>query len=179
MRMKKELEDADISLSERKRKQENHKKGISEIGTDDKRITVKITNVMQDYLKNVQLAQNRILEANGFSMDRIEFIQQNINGFIRYFVNKNEKKIGKILEEDSNSLKEQLLNEYEQFLLQNRKEENLEAKNKTKREEFVEGLDSGISLEEQRDFSREHNKKEKLEGKQEKSVQALPDNVIE
>lgn len=180
MRMKKELEDVDISLEDKKRKQENHKRGISEIGTDDKRITVKITGVMQEYLKNVQSAQNRILGANGFSMDRIEFIQQNIHGFIRYFINKNEKRIGKILEEDSNSLKEQLLNEYEQFLLQSGKEEKLETTNKSRREEFVEGLDSGISLEEQRDFSREQNNEKRLEERQGgKSAQALPDNVIE
>ena len=180
MRMKKELEDVDISLEDKKRKQENHKKEISEIATDDKRITVKIMDVMQEYLNSVQSAQNRILAANEFSMDRIEFIQQNIHEFIRYFINKNEKRIGEILEEDSTSLKEQLLNEYEQFLLQSGKEEKIETTNKSRREEFVEGLDSGISLEEQRDFSRKQNNEKRLEERQGgKSVRALPDDVIE
>lgn len=177
-KMERELED--------KGRQEKHKEDICKIEPGDKKIASRIMGIIGDSLRDVQSSQNRILDANGFSMDRIESIGQEVQGFIRYFVTRNEGKVYEILGKDNDSLKEQLLSEYEQYLMQNKKDEKeqeTEQANKSGRDKFVEGLDGGISLEEQRAFSLEQRSemKKKLEQKQEKQgnqVEALPTDVI-
>lgn len=184
--MERELEDLDESLEDEKRSQERHKEEISQIEPEDEKVKERIIEIVEDALRNVQSKQNRILDARGFSIDRIEQIGQYAQEFIGYFVSRNEKRVYEILETDNNSLKEQLLSEYEEYLLQNKKEEEekeTEPDKKSKREEFVEGLDGGITLEEQRDFSMEQKRKmeKELEQKKEeqgKQVEALPSDVI-
>ena len=121
-------------------------------------------------------------------MERIEQIKQNIRECIQEFVSRNrgdKGRIYEILRDDNTALSEQLLSIYKKYLLPDRSNEGKETEGtkKSKREEFAEGLDGGISLEEQRVFSLEQTSKieKELEQKQEeqgKQVEALPTDVI-
>lgn len=188
--MEGELENLSESLEDKKRNQERHKEEIGQIEPGDKEVKARIIEIVEEALRNIQSTQKRILDANGFSMDRIEQIGQNIREFIQEFVSINggdKGKIYEILRSDNTALREQLLSIYEEYLLQNRsKEEEKETgqTKKSKREEFTEGLDAGISQEEQRDFSIEQTSKieKELEQKQEEQgnqVEALlADEII-
>lgn len=187
--MERELEDLDESLEDEKRSQERHKEEIRQIEPEDEKVKERIIEIVEDALTNVQSAQNRILDANGFSMDRIEQIRQNVREFIQEFVsiNRGDKgKIYEILRNDNTALSEQLLSIYKNYLLQDRSTEEkneIGQDKKSKREEFVEGLDGGITLEEQRAFSLEQKRKmeKELEQKQEEQgeqVEGLPTDLI-
>ncbi len=187
--MESELENLNQSIEDKKRNQERHKEEIGQIEPGDKEVKARIIEIVEEALRNIQSTQNRILDANGFSMDRIEQIRQNIREFIQEFisVNRGDKgKIYEILRNDNTALSEQLLSIYEKYLLQDRsnEEENETGQAKSsKRKEFAEGLDGGITLEEQRTFSLEQASKieKELEQKQEeqgKQVEALQSDVI-
>ena len=177
-RMESELEDLDISLEDKRRNQEIHKEEICQIEPEDQEVSIRILDVVEDSLKDIQSKQSVILDVNGMSMERIEQIRQYAQEFIRNFVTRNEKRVYEILRRDNNSLKEQLVSDYEEYLLQNRNNEEKEQTNKSRREEFVAGLNIGISLEEQRAFSGEQTKgleqKKEEQGKQEE----LPGDII-
>ena len=181
------LEDIE-TLENDKNRQEGYREEINQIDSKNQEMTANIITAMEETLKDVQSRQNRILDSNGFSMDRIEQINQNVQDFIRYYVSRNQEKIYEVLEKDSDSLKEELLSEYEQYVLQNLSERRAneqqneeEQEEKTKREEFIERLDAGISLEEQKDFSEKQTnelEKERKNEEQENSISSLDENVI-
>ena len=160
-KIEKELEDAEIQLNKTKMEEEQ-KQEILQIESGEQHTTTRIIGMVENFLRNVQSKQNRILNSHGITMDKIESVQKEAQEFIRYFVSRNEGEIYGILEKDNNFLKEQLLEEYEEYRLQNRQNEagdEEEKSKKSKREEFVDGLDGKISLEEQRDFSRNYTAK--------------------
>lgn len=162
-RIERELEEADSQL-DKNREDEAHKQEILQIESGEHYTATRIMRIAEDSLRDVQSRQNHILNSHGDSMEKIEQVQQNVREFIRYFVSRNEGKIYGILKKDNDSLKEQLLREYEEYQLQvkqddARKEEG-ETK-KSKREEFVDELDGNISLEAQRDFSEKYTAESK------------------
>lgn len=151
---------------------------------ENEAVTEKIIDLLKDSMTEVKTGQGGILSREGYSMDRIQQIEDVVQKSMRKFIDENREKISIAFQKDEESLKKQLLREYEEYLLQNRQKEEMEQVNKSKREEFAEGLDSGISLEEQRDFAIQHTKgiEDGLEQEQEtrqKLVEGLPDNVIE
>lgn len=185
-KLERDLEQSEEELN--KEKEEQNKEQINEIDSKNQEMTDKIMQSLEESLRDVQLSQNRILDSNGFSMDRIDQINQNAQGFIRDFIKRNEEKVYGILEKDSTALKNDLLNEYEQYTLQNgfdyrTDEKQKEQNEKSKRQEFLEGLDSGISLEEQRDFSIKQSieaekKREEKTKEHEEDIDRLDENVI-
>lgn len=151
---------------------------------ENEAVTEKIIELLKDSMTEVKTGQGGILFREGYNMDRIQQIEDVVQKSMRKFIDENREKISIAFQKDEESLKKQLLREYEEYLLQNRQKEEMEQEEKSRREEFAEGLDSGISLEEQRDFAIQHTKGmgDELEQKQEtkqKQVEGLPDNVIE
>lgn len=171
--IERELENPDIQKGTGK--EEMHKQEIMQIESGEQHISTRIMTELEDSLRNVQSVQNRILNSHGYSMEKMEQVNQNVRGFIRYFVSRNEGKIYSILNKDNNALKEQLLTEYEEYLAQNKQDkarsEEEKIKNEedreendteekagetSKRAEFIGELDGNISLEEQRKFSQNY-----------------------
>lgn len=121
----------------------------------------KIVEAVEDALKSVQQRQNGILSSRGDSDDRIEQVYVETHDFINYLVRKNEERIFEAIQRDDNSAKQQLIDAYEDYLVQTRSEE----KESSKREEFKKGLDADISLKDQNEFAtgiteQNRNKKE-------------------
>lgn len=162
-RIERELEDVDRQIDEPK-KEEVHKQEISQIESGEQHMATRIVVMLEDSLRSVQSKQNRILSSHGDSMEKIEQVQQNAREFIRYFISRNEGKIYGILKKDNDSLKEQLLREYEEYQLQVKQDDARKEEGETKeskRKEFVDKLDGDISLEAQRDFSEKYTAESK------------------
>ena len=171
-KMQKDLEDGDKTI-EKPKAEEKNRDMINQIEPEDKKITLNIIDIIEELLRDTQSRQSKVLDANEFSIDRIEEIKGETGYFIQGFLSKNEERIYEILVRDNEALKQQLLDEYEEYLLQNKKEEKQERDNKSRREEFIEELNAGISLDEQKEFLL------KQAEQKDKSVKSLPDNVIE
>lgn len=153
-RIERELEEVDRQIDKSKQ-DEVHKQEILQIESGEQHMATRIVVMLEDSLRGVQSKQNHILSSNGDSIEKIEQVQQNAREFIRYFVSRNEGKIYVILKKDNDSLKEQLLREYEEYQLQVKQDYERKEKGETKdskRKKFVNKLDGDISLEAQRDF---------------------------
>ncbi len=138
-----------------------HEQEIEQMDLEDGRVTGTIGNILEDYLRDVQSRQNRILDARGYSMDRIDDIQQDTRGFINRIISKNEDKIYEILRQDSSKLKTWLSEQYQDYVMQEKMDEK-----KSQQEEWKKSLDGGISLEEQSKAAKERNEKKEEQGEQ-------------
>ena len=156
------------NLEDKPREEQRHRDEIEQIEGKNNKTTNRILDIIEDGMKDIQVTHNRHLDARGYSSDQIYDIQYQTKNFVQKLLNQNSEKINGILEQDDAELKEQLLTEYEQFLSQTKEE-------KTKREEFVEELDSGLSLENQKAFAMDRQEKEKQNNEDQFK---LPDDII-
>lgn len=143
---------------------ERHREEIEGMDTGTQRVAVRIIDVLEDNLRDVQSRQNRILSARGYSDSKIEEIHYDIQGFIRHILRNGEEELCEALQRDDNSAKTRLLDAYEDYLVQTEQEE----KESSKRGDFVKEIDANISLKEQREFAQKQakqgeNKKEEPE----------------
>ena len=142
------------NLEDEPREEQKNRDEMEQIEGKNNKTTNRILDIIEDGMKDIQVAHNRHLEARGYTENEIQDIQYQTKNFMQRLLNQNSEKINGILEQDDEELKEELLAEYEQFLRQTKEE-------KTKREEFVEELDSGLSLENQKVFAMDRQEKEK------------------
>ena len=162
--IKKEIEENEQGANEKK-----HKEELSTIESDNRVSTAKVIDIVTDSILNIQSRQNKILDARGFSDNRIEEVSQEVRGFIRYFQNRNKEKIYELFAQDDNSIQNELVQLYEDYVTTRKKD---------KREEFRESLDANISLEEQHKFAMEKVEEANNKQQEEKSEQALPVDYI-
>lgn len=97
-------------------------------------------------------------------------IDEGAQSFIENFLKNNKEKIKKLYDKDVDLLKQELLETYETYLLQ----ESEKRENKNFRKE----LSANISLEDQNSFAREHVKKQE-ERQQEEETSKLEDLPID
>lgn len=169
-RLQWELTDENLKKSD-----EVHREEIRQMEPASHEMAIKIMNTLDNTLKNVQLAQARRLSANGYSQDRIDSIQEQVKYYISKFINRNGKVVEEMLSKDADDLKAYLLETYEQYVEQQRLLGNEEVSQKSQRQEFLEGLDANIGLQEQNDFA----KKIVSENENERNKEPLPDNIID
>lgn len=157
---------------------------FEEMNFEDRKISIDITNSLKDRLKDIQSQQNRILYSLGYSDTRIEKINDEINAYIERVTRGQEENINYIIKNDSHELINEVKSKYEEYIqiaekIENeQREETNEDKEQSKREEFLDRINSGFTLEEQRAFSVEYKKRE--EGAKEKNdySQDLPSDII-
>ncbi len=155
-----------------------HQQEIEQMDSKDGQATERIENILGDFLRDIQSHQNRILDSRGYSMSQINDIQQETRGFINKSINQNEDKIYEILKRDSKQLKTWILEQYQDYVNQERIAQNKEKeKGKNEREEFMESLDAGISLEEQSQDAKERNEREVEENKNKEKDPNLSDFI--
>jgi len=136
---------------------------------EDKRTARRIAEQLKDSLKNVLAMQERTLDRNGYTAERIVQITDIARKYVTDFINRNEKNMENALQKDSNQFKQELSQECENCLAQE--------KRNTPREQFASRLDGNISLEKQNQFAKDMTKKEeKKEGSKEELK--LPDGWI-
>ena len=182
--IEKDIEDR-IDYFQTKEGQNKAINGFEEMNLGDSRFSEIITNTLIDRLKDIQSRQSRILFSLGYSYSRIEEINDRVNGFINNAVNQ-EKIIYDIIQKDSNELINDVKGMYEEYIQyskqnENNKEELNETNGQTRKEEFRERINSGLSLKEQSEYVEEFKRKEnekKEEQKETNSCEALPSDII-
>lgn len=155
-----------------------YKQEIQEVNFEDGRHSMRITDIVKDALKDIQNRQNGILDARGYSYDRIEQINEHINAYIRDFEMRQGDNIRYSIEEDKKELISQVMKEYEEYIQYDKSEEEKKEQSKDEKEEFKEGLNAGISLEEQHEFVEKRINKEQVEQNKESEREDLPGDVI-
>ena len=155
--------------------------GFEEMNLEDLRFSEKITNTLIDTLKDIQSQQNRILFSLGYSDSRIEEINDRVNGFIYNAANQ-EENIYEIIQNDSNELINEVKEMYEEYIQyskqnENNKEDISENKEQTRKEEFMERINSGLSLKEQSEYVENHINKESQDNAKDTSMD-LPSEII-
>lgn len=168
-----------LDSEEQKRRDNEDKENIGEIANDapnNIRITLNTMDLIEEYLRDVQSRQNRILYARGlYSQSQIEDINDEIRYFIMHLRNRNEEKIHEAYQSDNAQLREEILQAFEEYTIQRGEEPN-------KKESFKDSLFAGISLEEQnvnaKRFvadSQEANQEQEKSGKTGLAVDTLPE----
>lgn len=132
--------------------------------------TNRVLGLITDSILNIQSRQNKILDARGFSDQRINQINQEVRAFIRFVQSKNEEKIYELFVQDDKYIQNKLIKLYEDYLISTKKD---------KREEFLESVDAKISLEEQHKFAVEKVEEVNNKQQEEKSENALRSDYIE
>lgn len=157
-----------------------HKSDLSQIKEDNTQTAINITQLLEDSLKNIQSRQNRILDSRGYNMNTIQNINNNAISTIRAFVNSQGKEICTILDNQDNGTEKQLLQLYEQYLLENQHDKNRQT-NLSKEEQFRESLNANISLEEQHDYAIEIQKKQEMQPQEDREEQPgiLPGDIFD
>ena len=128
-----------------------------------------------------------ILRKNGVTEEKISKIKGKIQDDVIEFKNNRGNIIFYAWQQDDAELMAEILDVYKTWEQnQNRTEEKEDEQinNKSRRDEFVEGLDGGISLEEQRAFSEKKITEMEKESKQKReeqrgSIEELPDSILE
>ncbi len=141
-----------------------------EIKLDNVSKTKKITDIMIDMMKNIQSRQNRLLDARGYSSERILQIQDSANQCMRDYIKNNEEKIYNALQQDDKDLESFFKSQYIQIA-------NFMTP-KTKREEFIEQINVKGNL----DLKAQNENAKKIEEKNQDKRTAnkvLPDNIID
>lgn len=143
------------------------KEEILDVDFDDNSITIRIMITIEEELQDIRNTQNRILESRGYSYERINQINEEVNKYI-YSVMANDKKVKEYLELDKDELIDKIIDEYKKYLeaekeIGEQKEEQTEEKTKDENEDFRDKLDAGISLEEQQQFVESFKEKEENE----------------
>ena len=172
-RLQMELEDESI-----KQDQTKHKEEINNMEPDDQRTTMKIMDTLEFTLRDIMASQNRILDSRDYNADKINEIQQEANKYINSCINSRDSEIYELLKKDNNELKSWILEQYEEYLQQEKSNSEKDESQKSAREEFTESLDANIDLKEQNDFATKIVEKSKEE-QENKDIKRLPDNVIE
>ena len=155
---------------------QKYEQEFEQIGPDNKKITMMVTQILKDMLQDVQSRQIRILSSRGYNENVLDNIQQKTMIFINKLVKNDDSKIYEELMQDDKNMKQWILEEYEAYLEQEKSDESKQEQKKDARQEFVETLDSNISLEEQHKFATEIVSSEnERENEKERD---LPDDVI-
>lgn len=135
-----------------------------------------------DYLRDAQDSFNKMLEIRGYSQQVIEGVNEKINNYISHFTVQTPDKITEILQEDQEILKKEIAEEYNGYLQEVKYVEGEKQEDTTisRQEQFRQELDSGITLEEQKDFVDKFNEnQENSNNKEEKNQNKdLPGDII-
>lgn len=154
---------------DKQRANENrHTEEFIQLEGNNRQTTADIMEVIREDLIDIQSVQNRNLDARGYSMERMEQIEQSIWEFISNFKIQGEKQVFETLNQDDATLQKQLLQQYETYL-------KTKIDKKTEMQVFKELLDSKISLEEQYNFAIEQGKQQEISGKVQ---EGLPENLL-
>lgn len=145
---------------------------LEEVDFNDKKTVDGIVLGVIENLRDIQSQQNRILYGLEYSDSRIDEINDEIDEYIYKFEQRQGEFVENIIKEDSDKLISKVLEKYDEYT------KMIEREEKNKREKFIEGLESGFTLQEQKIFSEEYKKEEKIEKSKDQS-KALPDNIIE
>ncbi len=167
-KMEMELQNSEREFDEkREEKQKDEILGI-EWGDEEKKNS--IVEKLQDSLKDVRNTQKRILDSNGYSMDRIDTIDEKVQVHMDNFIKQNQNGILQLLQRDSSFLKERILSEYSEYLLEISSKKNA----------FKERLNANISQMVQNQFSKQSvaNSNEERKQRQEQKGEILPDDAI-
>ena len=160
---------------------------ISEIDLNNNQRTSQLINLTVDSLKNVQNYQNRLLDFRGYSNERIEQINEKVNEYIYGIKTRKAEDILNLLKNDEENLKNEINGLYGEYIRKfEEKGENKdidstqEEKHLSDKEVFRQDLDSGKSLEEQKEYV-ENVLKEQAEQKEEQNenqIQELPVDLL-
>lgn len=138
-RMERRLEET-VDGEEKQKDEEKDRDELSQIGNNNVRLTQRVLDVVSEALMNVRSRQNKILDARGYSGDRIMQIQEEVTAFIKSFENRNGESICEMFKQDEQGLRKELLSEYEEYLTQNKSDAS---------KKFRDSMNAGISLEDQ------------------------------
>ena len=171
------------------KKEESNKDemAISEIDLNNNQRTSQLINLTVDSLKNVQNYQNRLLDFRGYSNERIEQINGKVNEYIYGIKTRKAEDILNLLKNDEENLKNEINGLYGEYIRKfEEKGENKdidsiqEEKHLSDKEVFRQDLDSGKSLEEQKEYV-ENVLKEQAEQKEEQNenqIETLPEDLL-
>ena len=175
--LQRDLNNNSIQLEDNENDEKVKKESIEQMELDNQNEAMNIMYIIKDLLKDIQSAQRRMLDYNGYSIDKIDNIDQKVKQFIDVFVMNNADKANEILQEDNEEFKSWLLSEYEEYLNAEKLANNKEETQKNPRQEFANKLNANIiSQEEQKDFAKKANEDKASEGNE--MVEALPDDLI-
>ncbi len=175
--LQRDLNNNSIQLEDNENDEKVKKESIGQMELDNQNEAMNIMYIIKDLLKDIQSAQRRMLDYNGYSIDKIDNIDQKVKQFIDVFVMNNADKANEILQEDNEEFKSWLLSEYEEYLNAEKLANNKEETQKNPRQEFANKLNANIiSQEEQKDFAKKANEDKASEGNE--MVEALPDDLI-
>lgn len=160
-------------------KEQMYRQDIQEANFEDGVNSNGIIYFVVDALRDIRNRQNSILGARDYTDDRIKRINEHINAYINNFEMRQGTNIKKSFEKDKNELISQIMQEYEEYMQYYKSKEDEKEQPKDEKEEFKEGLNVGISLEEQHEFAEKRINDEQLQtNKEREKGEDLPGDVI-
>ncbi len=163
-------ENQNMQEDEKKKFDEQNKDQISQMDMHNKKMVNYLISEIQNCIQSVKSMANRSLDVRQTDMRKIEDINYEVRNLMSRMEVQDVEEFEQILQSDDKNLVRRLINRYEQY------QEHEARKNKTKRQQFVEGLDANISLEDQKNTSDELIRKSKDE--KEKNIKDLPSDLI-
>ncbi len=163
-------ENQNMQEDEKRKFDEQNKDQISQMDMHNKKMVNYLISEIQNCIQSVKSMANRSLDVRQTDMRKIEDINYEVRNLMSRMEVQDVEEFEQILQSDDKNLVRRLINRYEQY------QEYEARKNKTKRQQFVEGLDVNISLEEQKNTSDELIRKSK--GEKEKNIKDLPSDLI-
>lgn len=154
---------------------------IEEVDFRDNEHSNRIIDIVNDALRDIQNRQNYILDSRGYSYERIEQINEYVNSYIGNVGIQQEENIKYYMKEDKQELISQIMQEYEDYIQYEKSEEEKKEQPNNEKEEFREGLNAGISLEEQHEFIEKRMNEEQMEQNEqnkENETKDLPGDLL-
>lgn len=165
-RMEKDIENEEEN-------QGRNKEEIFEINSDNNRMTQEIMQSINDVIRDIQSRQNRILDANGFSYQRIEDIEQEVLWMVKRSEDGKQDEIYDILKNDDKKLQEIILQKYDEYI----NDLKIQEKRQEHKDSFKDEIKVDISLEQQNSDAIEFLKQENNKDKEDHSMD-LPGDII-
>lgn len=146
-----------------------NKSRIESASFDNRKPIERIAVELEDYIKSVRNMGTRTLGDRGVSERTIDEIYLEMTELVRKCESYSIEKICPVLDDTDKEMLKEIANQYEMY-------EEKKNRSKTKHQEFAEGLNAGMSLEEQHKNALEF---EENANSNDKSRKALPDHVID
>lgn len=168
-----------LDSEEQKREDDNNKKRIGEISNNSPsniRKTLNTMDLIEEYLRDIQSAQNRMLYSRKQYSDRqISELNDQMKYFIKKLRSDNENNIHNGFQKDNKQLRQELLEKFEEYLEQRGEKEHSE------KDSFRQTLDvkAQLPLEKQRDNA-QHFAQRNEQGEKDNNlaVNELPESIL-
>lgn len=151
-----------------------HKEEIFKMEGKESAQVTKVLEIIKDEIRDIRSRQRNILVARGYSDDRIRQIDQKVEQAQRLLAKEKETYFLELLEKDSKTLTNQIINVYEEKIEQITTNEKVDPKQNFKKE-----IASNITLEEQKEYTEDVLEKQKQQEIKRDPAKTLPSNVLE